>query len=61
MRHTLLLLSNSSLIKRSIIEVFPTPVSPRKTSLNLVSHRLVLYYIRLAFPASIIQEYYKEN
>lgn len=48
-------------MKRSIIDVFPTPVSPRKTSLNLVSQRLVLYYIRLAFPASIIQDYYKEK
>lgn len=34
--------SNSSLTKRSMMEVLPTPVSPSSTSLNLVSQRLVL-------------------
>lgn len=40
--HTVVLISNSSLTKRSMIEVLPTPESPRNTSLNLVSQRLVL-------------------
>ena len=36
-------------MKRSMIDVFPTPMSPRKTSLYLVSQRLVLYSMWLDF------------
>lgn len=39
---TLVDVSNSFLTNRSMIEVLPTPESPRKTILNLVSQRLVL-------------------
>ena len=34
--------SNSLRMKRSIMEVLPTPVSPNRTNLNLVSQREVL-------------------
>lgn len=46
---TLLLESNSSLMNRSMIDVLPTPISPRKTNLNFVSQRLVLYSMWLDF------------
>lgn len=51
---TLLAVSNQSLTKRSIIDVFPTPISPKNTILNLISQREVLSSV-------LIQNYYKKT
>ena len=52
--NTLLANSNSSLTNLSIIEVFPTPMSPRNTILNLMSHRDVLSYVRIRIVAKLL-------